>query len=96
MEAENDFAQGGGRGRFPSAASGGGGLRLRARVATAAGTAAPRGGEEPEWDDTHPVTAAGVAAIVRSVLERSDIYVLEADITGAQETVRSVIAETCF
>lgn len=47
-------------------------------------------------DGQHPVTAAEVEAIVRSVLSELRVYVLEADITQAQNAVRGVVEQSYF
>lgn len=67
-------------------------------------------GEEAHWassyqaagdaaiaqDDSRPVTAAQVAAIVRQVISEMKIYVLESDITEAQNAVKGVVEQTYF
>lgn len=47
-------------------------------------------------DSERPVTASEVAAIVREVLSEMKIYVLESDITDAQNAVRGVVEQTYF
>lgn len=49
-----------------------------------------------EQDGNRPVTAAEVAAIVREVMAEMRIYVLESDITEAQNAVKGVIEQTYF
>lgn len=44
----------------------------------------------------HPVTAAEVEAIVRRVLSELRVYVLESDITQAQNAVRGVVEQSYF
>lgn len=48
------------------------------------------------YDDSRFVTAAEVAAIVRRMLADVRVYVLESDITKAQDDVNGVLAETYF
>lgn len=47
-------------------------------------------------DLNRPVTAAEVAAIVREVMSELKIYVLESDITAAQNAVKGVVEQTYF
>jgi hypothetical protein len=44
----------------------------------------------------HSVTAAEVEEIVRRVLAGTKLYVLEADITEAQNAVKGVVEQTFF
>ena len=44
----------------------------------------------------HPVTAAEVEAIVRRALSELRVYVLESDITQAQNAVRGVVEQSYF
>mgnify|MGYP003623911771 CR=1 FL=1 len=48
------------------------------------------------YDDSRPVTAAEVAAIVNAALAGLKIYVLESEITEAQNSVKSVVEQTYF
>lgn len=84
----------------------GGGVAPRERVhvsvsAHGGGSAVRRGGE-PEYgrdvvyDDSEPVTAAGVVAIVREILAGMEFYILESDIAAAGEAVNDVAEQTCF
>lgn len=54
------------------------------------------GGVSTSYDDSRPVTAAEVAAIVRDVVSQMRVYVLESDITAAQNAVRGVVEQTYF
>lgn len=49
-----------------------------------------------EYGGDRPVTAAEVAEIVREALAGLRVYVLESDITDAQNAVRAVVEKTVF
>lgn len=53
-------------------------------------------GAAVSYDNSRPVTAAEVAAIVSDVLSQMRVYVLESDITAAQNAVRGVVSQTYF
>ena len=57
------------------------------------------GTQEAEWPAAgagRPVTAAEVEDIVRRVLAGTTLYVLESDITQAQNAVKGVVEQTFF
>ena len=54
------------------------------------------GVQESFGGGAHSVTAAEVEEIVRRVLAGTKLYVLEADITEAQNAVKGVVEQTFF
>lgn len=55
-----------------------------------------RGGRRRGRGAGRPVTAAEVEDIVRRVLAGTTLYVLESDITQAQNAVKGVVEQTFF
>ncbi len=58
--------------------------------------AAERAADAGAQSALRPVTAAEVEEIVRRVLSETTVYVLESDITEAQQAVKGVVAQTYF
>ena len=51
---------------------------------------------ETTKSDLRPATIADVFEIVKQLLSEMDIYVLESDITNAQNSVKNTIKQTSF
>lgn len=94
----NDARAAANEGRFVAtdvgaAASGGMAAAANGGAANGSSMAANGGGAAA---DGKPVTAAEVAAIVREALAELRVYVLESDITDAQNAVRAVVEKAKF
>lgn len=59
----------------------------------------PRGSGKPDYVDDRPsagITAQEVAEIVAKVLGSLRVYVVESDITDAQNSVKTVVEQSTF